>query len=139
MKIALHPYLTFAGNCEEAFLFYKSVFGGEFSAFSRFADMPASEAKPSAAVAQQVLHVSLPVGDSMLMGSDAGDWDGSVTAGNNVHISINLDSGAEADRIFEQLSKGGSVTMPMAKAFWGAYFGMLTDKFGIHWMVNAEE
>jgi len=136
-------YLNFNGNCEEAFNFYKSVFGTEFEYIGRFKDMPAEEGQPEMPeeMGNLVMHVSLPVGNgTMLMGSDTGgEWAPSFVQGNNFSISVNADSKAEADKLFAALSEGGQVTMPLNSTFWGAYFGMLTDKFGINWMVNFDE
>lgn len=142
---SINPYLTFAGNCEEAFNFYKSVFGGEFPFFGRFKDMPPMESEGCGPMSDQegnkVMHVSLLIGkNSILMGSDSSEaWGQSAVAGNNFSISVNADSREEADRLFNGLSAGGKVTMPMDKTFWDAYFGMFTDKFGIQWMVNFDE
>ena len=138
----VNPYLIFNGNCEEAFLFYKSVFGGEFPYIGKFSDMPADENMPklSETDANRVMHVTLPISkDSILMGSDSTSQSGDVVFGHNVSISINTESKAEADKLFNGLSAGGSVTMAMNKTCWGAYFGMFTDKFGIDWMVNFDE
>lgn len=138
---SINPYLIFNGNCEEAFLFYQSVFGGEIPYIGKFKDMPIDDNSPklSDADANKVMHVCLPVGGIMLMGSDSNDVSGAVTFGSNVSISINVESTEEADRIFNGLSAGGNPFMPMSKTFWGAYFGMFVDKFGIHWMVNFDE
>jgi PhnB protein len=138
----VNPYLIFNGNCEEAFLFYKSVFGGEFPYMGKFGDMPADENTPklSETDANRVMHVSLPIGkETILMGSDSNSQSGDVKFGHNISISINTESIAEADKLFNGLSSGGNVSMPMTKTFWGAYFGMFTDKFGIDWMVNFDE
>jgi PhnB protein len=138
----VNPYLIFNGNCEEAFLFYKSVFGGEFPYIGKFGDMPADENTPklSESDANRVMHVTLPIGkETLLMGSDSNTASGDVKFGHNISISINTDSIAEADKLFNGLSAGGHVSMPMNKTFWGAYFGMFTDKFGIDWMVNFDE
>jgi PhnB protein len=138
----VNVYLTFNGNCEEAFNFYKSVFGGDFPYIGRFKDMPAEEGKKMEGKdGDRIMHVSLPISkETMLMGSDTGgEWASGYSAGNNFSISINTDSKAEADRLFIGLSAGGTVTMPMAKTFWGDYFGMFTDKFGINWMVSFNE
>ena len=134
-------YLTFNGNCEEAFNFYKSVFGGEFSYIGRFGEMPESDDyKVSEADKNKIMHVSLSIGSSILMGSDTGgEWAPNYKQGNNFSISISADSKAEADKIFNALSKDGQVTMPMDNTFWGDYFGMLTDKFGINWMMSFNE
>ncbi len=139
---SINVYLTFNGNCREAFDFYKSVFGGEFSYAGIFGEMPPQEGMPpmSESMKNQLMHIALPISkETILMGSDAGDeWGPKITVGNNFSISVNTDTTAEADRIFHALSNGGSVTMPMARQFWDAYFGMLTDKFGINWMVSCE-
>jgi len=139
----INPYLTFGGNCEEAFNFYKSVFGGEFPYIGRFNEMPPMEGRPelSAEEGEKIMHVSLPISkETILMGSDSSEAFGQTAVlGNNFSISINTDSEEEADQLFNGLSAGGKVTMPMEKTFWGAYFGMFTDKFGINWMVNYDE
>ncbi|WP_295337062.1 VOC family protein [Flavobacterium sp.] len=137
----VNPYLVFNGNCEEAFLFYQSVFGGEFPYMGKFKDMPTDENCPpiSEEEADRVMHVSLPIGDTVLMGSDSTAQSGAVTVGNNISVSINTASRAEADTIFNGLAVGGNAFMPMTNTFWGAYFGMLVDKFGINWMVNFDE
>ncbi len=137
----VNPYLIFNGNCEQAFLFYQSVFGGEFPYMGKFKDMPADDNCPplSAEDADRVMHVSLPIGNTVLMGSDSNSQSGDVVMGANVSISINTESRAEADRLFTGLSTGGNPFMPMSNTFWGAYFGMFIDKFGIHWMVNFDE
>jgi PhnB protein len=133
-------YLNFNGNCEEAFNFYKSVFGGEFPYIGRYKDMPPAEEGKTlpAEEGEKIMHMALPISqETMLMGSDTGgEWAASLSPGNNFSISINTDSQEEADRLFNGLSAGGQVTMPMAKTFWGDYFGMFTDKFGINWMVS---
>jgi PhnB protein len=136
-------YLTFNGNCEAAFDFYRSVIGGEFVMKSRFNEMPpiegASPMPPEEG--NRLMHVSLPIStETVLMGSDTGgEWAKSYHQGNNFSISLNTETKEEADRLFKGLSEGGKVTMPMDKTFWGSYFGMLTDKFGINWMVSQEE
>lgn len=138
----ISPYLTFNGNCEEAFNFYKSVFGGNFTYIGRFKDMPPAVGQPPvpASQADKIMHIGLPISkETNLMGSDSSDEFGhATTIGNNFSISVNTFSQAEADRIFKGLSAGGKVAMPMAKTFWGSYFGMCTDKFDIQWMVSFE-
>ena len=136
-----NTYLNFNGNCEEAFNFYKSVFGGEFNYLGRFGDMPASEDyKVSEADKNKVMHVSLPIGSSILMGSDTGgEWAPGFVLGNNFSISVTANSKEEADTLFNGLSDGAKITMPMASTFWGDYFGMLTDKFGVNWMISFNE
>lgn len=139
----VNPYLTFNGNCEEAFKFYKSVFGGEFGYLGKFKDMPPAEGcEPlSEADSEKIMHVSLAISkETILMGSDTSEAFGQVTTvGNNISVSINTDSQEEADKLFNGLSAGGKITFPMEKTFWGAYFGMFIDKFGINWMVNFDE
>lgn len=139
-SLAINPYLTFAGNCEEAFMFYQSVFGGNFPYVGRFNEMPPTDGKQvPAEEGNKIMHISLPIGNGSLMGSDSSDAFGHATVlGNNFSISINATSRQEADRIFNGLSAGGKVTIPMADTFWGSYFGMFTDKFGIHWMMSFE-
>lgn len=139
---SVHTYLTFNGNCEAAFNFYKSVFRGEFEYIGKFKDMPPAEGQPpvSEADAEKIMHVSLPIGNgSSLFGSDTSEaFGGNVTFGSNFSISINADNKDEADKLFNGLSEGGNVIMPMGDTFWGAYFGMFVDKFGINWMVNFD-
>jgi PhnB protein len=137
----INPYLTFNGTCEAAFNFYKSVFGGEFPYIGKFKDMPPTEGhKMSDADGEKIMHVSLPIGGgTILMGSDTGgEWSSNFKEGNNFSISINADSTEEASRIFNGLSAGGTVTMPLARTFWSELFGMFTDKFGISWMMSYD-
>ena len=137
----IHAYLNFNGNCEEAFKFYQSVFGGEFAHISKFGEMPAQEGSPALSDEEKnrIMHVSLPISsETLLYGSDTHTHDNQFTSGNNFSISINANSEAEADRLFKGLSEGGKITMPLEKTFWNAYFGMWTDKFGINWMVNYD-
>ena len=136
-----NTYLNFNGDCEAAFNFYKSVFGGEFTYIGRFGEMPETEEYKVPEVDKgKVMHVSLPIGSSILMGSDCGgEWAPSFVQGNNFAVSISANSKDEADRIFSTLSADGKVTMPLANTFWGDYFGMLTDKFGVNWMMSYNE
>lgn len=137
----VNVYLTFNGNCEEAFNFYQSVFGGEFVNFSRFGEMPSEEpGQLPDEEKNKIMHVSLPISaETALMGSDTGgEWASSFLQGNNFSVSISVDSTAEADRLFTGLSKDGHVIMPMNKTFWGSYFGMFVDKFGISWMISCD-
>jgi PhnB protein len=136
---AINPYLTFDGKCEEAFNFYKSTFGGDFIFMGKFKDIPSEKPMPESE-ANRVMHVALPISkETILMGSDTSNEAGhQLNHGNSVSISINCDSEAEATKLFDGLSKGGLVTMPLNKTFWNAFFGMFTDKFGIHWMVNYD-
>lgn len=138
----VNVYLTFNGNCYEAFDFYKSVLGGEFSYVSRFKDIPAEVGRPeSPEEGEKIMHICLPISqETMLMGSDTGgEWASHFAQGNNFSISINTDSREKADHFFNELSAGGRVTMPMDHTFWGDYFGMFTDKFGVNWMVSFNE
>lgn len=139
----VNVYLTFNGNCEEAFNFYKSVFGGDFPYIGKFGDMPPNEECETLSDAEKnkIMHVSLPISkETMLMGSDsAGEGAPSFVQGNNFSLSLNTDSREEADRLCAALSEGGQITMPLSDTFWGAYFGMWTDKFGINWMVNYDD
>ena len=135
-------YLTFNGNCREAFDFYRSVFGGEFPYVGTFGDMPPQEGKQMPeSEKNRIMHISLPISaETMLMGSDTGgEWASSFKQGNNFSVSVNAASREEADALFSGLSAGGQVTMPMNDTFWGAYFGMCCDKFGINWMLNYDD
>ena len=136
-----NPYLNFAGNTEEAFVFYRSVFGGEFDNFTRFKDMPIEGFDLPEEAADKIMHVGLPIGQGqMLMGTDTLESLGQrLEPGNNVRISIHPDSKKEADRLFAALSEGGQVHMPMADQPWGDYYGDLQDRFGIHWMINYHQ
>ena len=135
----VNPYLNFNGNTEEAFNFYKSVFGGEFITVQRFKDTPESDKIPEAD-RDKIMHIALPIGKgTILMATDALESMGHpLTVGNNFYMSVNANSEKEADKLFKALSAGGRVTIPIEKAFWGAYFGMFTDKFGIQWMINYD-
>ena len=138
----INPYLTFQGNCEEAFNYYKEVFGGEFSYMGRFSEMPPQEGVTlSEEDGNKIMHMSLPISkETILMGSDSGgEWAPQMIVGNNISLSITAESKEDADRFFNMLSDGGKVTMPMDQTFWGDYFGMCTDKFGINWMVSLGE
>jgi PhnB protein len=135
-------YLNFPRSTEEAFLFYKSVFGGEFTTpIMRFRDMPTHPDHPPLAKADEnlVMHVELPIlGGHVLMGTDAPESMGfAVVPGNNMFINLEPDSHDETDRLFNALSAGGHVEMPLQDMFWGGYFGNLVDRFGVHWMFNC--
>jgi PhnB protein len=134
----LHSYLNFAGNAEEAFSFYRSVFGGEFSSLVRFKDLPVEGMTIPKEDEGKIMHISLPIGeDSILMASDVLESLGQqLVQGNNVYVSVHPDTREEADRVFNALSEGAEVEMPIADQVWGDYFGSLKDKFGIMWMVN---
>jgi PhnB protein len=137
-------YLNFPRSTEEAFLFYKSAFRSEFSTpIARFRDIPPHPGQPALADADKdlVLHVELPIlAGHVLMGTDAPESMGfSVASGNNMHINLEPDTRAEADRLFKALSEGGKVEMPLQEMFWGGYFGSIIDKFGIRWMFNCAD
>jgi PhnB protein len=135
----INPYLNFLGNTEEAFNFYKSVFGGEFLTLQRFKDTPHGDTM-SAEDKERIMHVALPIGQNMLMGTDVLESLGqTLTFGTNSSIAIAPESMEEAQAIFNALAAGAKVEMPLEKMFWGAWFGMLTDKFGVQWMVNYDE
>lgn len=132
----INTYLNFDGTAEEAFVFYKSVFGGEFAMVSRMSDAPGTE-NLSAEEKNRIMHISLMIGDDMLMASDVVEGMGNkLQPGNYSYISVFTESRAEADRIFNGLSVGGEIEMPLEDAFWGDYFGAFKDKFGISWMIN---
>ncbi|MBW8889585.1 MAG: VOC family protein [Fibrobacteres bacterium] len=134
---AVNAYINFDGNCDKAFDFYKSVFGGDFQARMTFGEAPGMDVPP--AQKNKLMHVALPIGkNTLLMGSDWSAQFGPMVRGNSFSLSVNADTQSEADKVFKALSDGGKVTMPIGVAFWGAYFGMCTDKFGINWMVNHE-
>lgn len=141
----VNVYLNFDGNCLEAFNFYKSVFGGDFSYISRYKEMPSSDepgCEPmSEEMGDRIMHISLPISnETTLMGSDTGgEWAPKLHVGNNFSLSINTDTMEEADRLFIGLSADGKITMPMGKTFWGDYFGMFTDKFEVNWMISFAE
>ena len=138
----VNAYLMFDGNCEAVFNFYKSVFDKELSTFSRFGEIPAGEEMPALDEEgnNRVMHVSLPISaENILMGSDIMPGMGAgLTVGDNFSVTIGASSKEEADQLFTALSEGGKVKMPIEMTFWNAYFGMLTDKFGINWMVNFD-
>jgi PhnB protein len=136
--VTLNPYLNFNGNTEEAFNFYKSVFGGEFVVLQRFRETPEAERIP-AADRDKIMHVALPIGNgNILMATDTVESMGQKpVSGDNVSLSLSVGSEEEARKLFGALSVGGKVTMPLEQMFWG-YFGMCTDKFGIQWMVNYD-
>jgi len=135
---SLNPYLNFNGNTEEVFNFYKSVFGGEFATVMRFKDMPPEHKTPESEN-NKIMHVALPIGKgNMLMGSDVPDAYPKATPGNSFYISLSADSEEEAKKLFNGLSAGGKVGMPLAKSFWGALFGMFTDRYGVQWMVSYD-
>ena len=136
----INPYIHFNGNAEEAFNFYKSVFGGEFIKIARFKDLSSPDYPVSEQEANKIMHISLPIHKShVLMASDVPNILGQVNENENrSKIIISADSKEEADKLFTGLSAGGQVEMPIADSPWGSYFGMFRDKFGIEWMVDFD-
>jgi PhnB protein len=135
-------YLNFPGNTEEAFNFYQSIFGGEFQGgIHRFSEVPLQPGQPPMADKDKnlVMHIALPIlGGHMLMGTDAPESMGfHVKFGNNVYINLEPDTRAEAKKLFDALSQGGKVEMPLQEMFWGDYFGSCIDRYGVQWMVNC--
>lgn len=136
---SVNIYLNFPGNTEEAFNFYKSVFGGEFAAVMRFDGTPESE-KLSAEDKNKIMHMALPIGKNMmLMATDALEsMNQHLVYGNNTYVIISTDTKEEADKYFTALSDGATIEMAMSDTFWGAYFGSLKDKYGVQWMINYD-
>ena len=136
----INPYIHFNGNAEEAFTFYKSVFGGEFAKMIRYKDLSGPEHPIAENDANRLMHISLPIGKTnVLMGSDVLEMMGRVTEYDNRNtIAISAESREEADKLFNGLSEGGKIEMPLADGPLEAYFGMFTDKYGIEWMVNFD-
>ena len=135
----LNTYLNFNGDCRAAFEFYRSVFGGEFSFLVTFADGPPELPPIADAEKGLIMHVSLPVGDSVLMGNDnIAAFGPPATVGDNFAISVGADSREETNRLVNGLAAGGAVLMAPDDMFWGAYFGMCRDRFGVGWMVSYE-
>ncbi|MCF8273269.1 MAG: VOC family protein [Flavobacteriaceae bacterium] len=135
----INPYINFNGNTEEAFTFYKSVFGGEFAKIMRFKDLSNDDFPVSEHEANKIMHIALPIGKNMLMGNDVPEIMGQVNE--NEHrskISISAESREEADKLFNGLSAGGHIEFPISDSPWGSYFGMFRDKFGIEWMVDFD-
>ena len=137
---SINPYIHFNGNTEEAFNFYKSVFGGEFKSITRFKDLELN-APIADAEAEKIMNIILPIGaSSFLMGSDVPSFMGQVNEKENrSKIVVNADTKEEADKLFNGLSAGAEVEVPINSSSWGSYFGMLRDKYGIEWMVSYEE
>lgn len=139
----INPYIHFNGNTEEAFNFYKSIFGGEFAAVMRYKDVSQTEGCDGMQVAEndleKIMHIALPFGNgNVLMANDVLESMGQLGEINNFSLSASADSKEDADKLFGGLSDGGKVEMPLADSFWGSYFGMLEDKFGIRWMVSYD-
>lgn len=133
----INPHINFNGNAEEAFNFYKSVFGGEFEKIIRFKDISNADYSAPESEADKIMHIALSIGGNTLMGNDVPEIMGKVNENENrSKISISAESRDEADQLFSGLSAGGNVEMPMADSPWGSYFGMFRDKYGIEWMID---
>jgi PhnB protein len=135
----INPHINFNGNAEEAFNFYKSVFGGEFAKVMRFKDLSGPEFPVAENEANKIMHIALPIGKNILMGNDVPEIMGRTNENENrSKISISTESKEEADKLFSGLSAGGNIEMPIGESPWGSYFGMFRDKFGIEWMVDFD-
>ncbi|HEX6915464.1 MAG TPA: VOC family protein [Chitinophagaceae bacterium] len=135
----INPHINFNGNAEEAFNFYKSVFGGEFARVVRFKDLPMAECPFDPSEENKIMHIALPIGQNILMANDVPASMGRTNENENrSKIVITAETREEADRLFNGLSAGGSVEVPMADSPWGSYFGMFRDKYGIEWMVDFD-
>lgn len=133
----INPYINFNGNAEEAFNFYRSVFGGDFAKVIRFKDLQSPEFSVSENEANKIMHIALPIGKNVLMANDVPEFMGRVNENENrSKISISVESREEADKIFSGLSAGGNIEMPIGQSPWNSYFGMLRDKYGIEWTVE---
>lgn len=135
----INPYINFNGNAEEAFTFYKSVFGGEFAKIMRFKDLASADFPVSEKEANKIMHIALPIGQNVLMANDVPESMGRTNENENrSKICISAESKEEADHLFNGLSAGGQIEMPIADSPWGSYFGMFRDKYGIEWMVDFD-
>lgn len=135
----IDPHINFNGNAEEAFNFYKSVFGGEFTRVVRFKDLPITEFPIAEKEANKIMHIALSIGKNFLMANDVPEHMGRTNENENrSKISISAASKEEADKLFNGLSEGGQIEMPITDSPWGSYFGMFRDKYGIEWMVNYD-
>ncbi|MDO8642663.1 MAG: VOC family protein [Candidatus Woesearchaeota archaeon] len=135
----INPYINFNGNAEEAFTFYKSVFGGEFEKIIRLKDLSSPEFPVAENEANKIMRIALPIGKNVLMANDVPESMGRVNENENrSKISISAESKEEADKLFNGLSAGGTIEMPIADSPWGSYFGMFRDKYGIEWTVDFD-
>ncbi len=134
---SINPHINFNGNAEEAFNFYKSIFGGEFTSIMRFKDLKSYDFTVSEHEANKIMHIALPIGKSILMANDVPEILGRTNENENrSKIVVNAESKEEADNIFIGLSVGGQIEMPISESPWGSYFGMFRDKYGIEWMID---
>lgn len=137
--VTINPYINFNGNAEEAFTFYKSVFGGEFTGITRFKDIASAEFPVPEHEADKIMRIALPIGNNVLIANDVPESMGRVNENENrSKIAVTAESKEEAERIFNGLSAGGTVEMPMADSPWGTYFAMFRDKYGIEWTVEFD-
>ncbi|MFP5041297.1 VOC family protein [Parasediminibacterium sp. JCM 36343] len=135
----INPHINFNGNAEEAFNFYKSVFGGEFAKIMRFKDLASAEYPIAESEANKIMHIALPIGKNILMANDVPERMGRVNENENrSKIAVSAESREEADKLFNGLSAGGDVEVPISDSPWGSYFGMFRDKYGIEWMVDFD-
>lgn len=135
----ISPHINFNGNAEEAFNFYKSVFGGEFAKVMRFKDLSSPDFPLSESEANKIMHIALPIGPNFLMANDVPEGMGKTNENENrSKISVSAESRAEAEKLFHGLSAGGSVEFPLGESPWGSYFGMFRDKYGIEWMIDFQ-
>jgi PhnB protein len=135
----INPHINFNGNAEEAFIFYKSVFGGEFAKIMRLKDIASPEFPVAENDANKIMHIALPIGKNILMGNDIPESMGRVNENENrSKIAVSAASREEADKLFSGLSAGGNIEVPMGDSPWGSYFGMFRDQFGIEWMVDFD-
>ena len=136
----INPYINFNGNAEEAFTFYQSVFGGEFTSVIRFKDLESAEFPVSEADADKLMRIVLPIGGNVLIANDVPASFGPVSENENrSKIAVSVDSREEADRIFTGLSADGSIEMPLSDSPWGTSFAMFRDKYGIEWTVEFNQ
>lgn len=136
----INPHINFNGNAEEAFQFYRSIFGGAFTKIVRFKDLSSPDFLVPEIELNKIMHISLPIGNSVLMANDVPESLGRVSENENrSKIVVRTQTREEANKIFSGLSKGGSIEMPIGDSPWGSYFGMLRDKFGIEWMIEFEQ
>jgi PhnB protein len=135
----INPHINFNGNAEEAFTFYKSVFGGEFAKILRFKDISSPEFPVTENDANKIMHIALPIGKNILMANDVPESMGQTNENENrSKISISAESKEEADKLFNGLSVGGQIEVPIGDSPWGSYFGMFRDQYGIEWMVDFD-
>ncbi|MFL9829666.1 VOC family protein [Flavobacterium sp. ST-87] len=135
----INPHINFNGNTEEAFNFYKSVFGGEFTRIMRLKDLTSSEFPIAENDANKIMHIALPIGKNVLIGNDVPESMGPVNENENrSKIAVSTESREEADQLFNGLSVGGNIEVPICDSPWGSYFGMFRDKFGIEWIIEFD-